>query len=255
MFEQSVLEARTLTARPWSLAVSLAGQMFLITAAVLLPLVHPEVLQRAAFWIPVTGPPPAYHPPAPAKLDVVRATTPRRDFTSAVLTSPIAIPQKVAMIQDPPPDVGGGVVGADMGVPGGFGPPGAISAAMKDIIKVQTPAAPPKPVEAVAKPQPPPPAPKEPLRVGGDVQAAKLISAPSPVYPPLARQARVQGVVHLSALIGPDGRIAGLRATDGHPLLVGAAMDAVKRWVYHPTLLNGIPVEVVTEVTVTFTLN
>ena len=78
---------------------------------------------------------------------------------------------------------------------------------------------------------------------------------PSPEYPPLAKSARVSGSVHLSALIGTDGKIAGLHMMDGHPLLVRAAMDMCKCWIYRPTLLNGDPVEVVTEITVTFTLN
>jgi protein TonB len=101
----------------------------------------------------------------------------------------------------------------------------------------------PKPVQAIQR-----------IRIGGGVQEAKLIYGPRPVYPVLARQARIQGTVHLAALIGTDGRIANLHLTDGHPLLVGAAMDAVKRWVYRPTLLNGDPVEVVTEISVTFAL-
>ena len=76
-----------------------------------------------------------------------------------------------------------------------------------------------------------------------------------PVYPPLAKQARISGTVRLSAIISTDGKNAQLHAMSGHPLLVNAAMDAVKRWAYSPTRLNGVPVEVITEITVTFTLN
>ena len=81
------------------------------------------------------------------------------------------------------------------------------------------------------------------------------ISNPPPVYPPLAKQARIQGVVRLDAIIGKDGTMKDLRAASGHPLLVPAALEAVRQWVYKPTLLNGNPVEVVTVVDVNFTLS
>ena len=81
------------------------------------------------------------------------------------------------------------------------------------------------------------------------MQQAKLIRQPKPVYPPLAKQARISGVVHLTAVIAKDGTIQDLKVISGHPLLVQAAMEAVKQWVYQPTLLNGEPVEVVTRST------
>jgi TonB family protein len=92
------------------------------------------------------------------------------------------------------------------------------------------------------------------IRVGGGVQQNMLISQPPPVYPPLAKQAGVQGVVKLSATIAKDGTMQHLEVISGHPLLIPAAMDAVQQWVYKPTLLNGQPVEVVTQIDVTFTL-
>ena len=93
------------------------------------------------------------------------------------------------------------------------------------------------------------------IRVGGNVQAANLINQVRPVYPPLAKQARISGVVELSAIIGKDGRVQDLKVVRGHPLLVQAALDAVKNWVYRPTLLNGEPVEVSTTIDVNFTLS
>lgn len=86
------------------------------------------------------------------------------------------------------------------------------------------------------------------------MEAARLIRAPNPAYPPLAKDARIQGVVRLDAIIGKDGRIENLKAADGNPLLIQAAMDAVKQWVYRPTYLNGQPVEVATEINVHFRL-
>jgi TonB family protein len=83
----------------------------------------------------------------------------------------------------------------------------------------------------------------------------KIVSAPQPAYPPLARSARLQGIVKLRALIDRDGTIANLSLISGHPLLVNATMDAVKQWRYEPTLLiYGQAVAVVTEIDVNFTL-
>ena len=93
------------------------------------------------------------------------------------------------------------------------------------------------------------------IRVGGNVQAINLINKVTPVYPQLAKQARIQGSVHFTAFIGKDGHIENLQLIGGHPLLVDAAQDAVKQWVYKPTLLNGQPVEVVTQIDVNFTLS
>ena len=106
---------------------------------------------------------------------------------------------------------------------------------------------------------PPPPKPVEknqpsPLSVGGDVQMAKVIRKVIPEYPPLARSARISGVVRLIGVIGKDGTIQNLQLVSGHPLLARAAIEAVHQWVYKPTLLNGNPVEVIAPIEVRFTL-
>ncbi len=95
----------------------------------------------------------------------------------------------------------------------------------------------------------PPPSPSPPgssgrVQVGGNVQQANLVEQPRPAYPPLAKQARIQGTVRFNTVIGLDGKIIWLQVVSGHPLLIPAAQDAVKQWVYRPTLLNGNPVEV-----------
>ena len=95
----------------------------------------------------------------------------------------------------------------------------------------------------------------ERIRVGGNVQQMKLVYKPRPTYPPEAKQARIQGVVKLQATIGKDGSIQNLEVISGHPLLVPAALEAVRQWVYETTLLNGNPVEVVTQIDVNFTLS
>jgi TonB family protein len=92
------------------------------------------------------------------------------------------------------------------------------------------------------------------IRVGGNVQAANLVSRVDPVYPPLAKQAQIQGTVSLSAVIGKDGHVQDIRVISGHPLLVQAALDAVKEWVYRTTSPNGEPVEVSTTIEINFAL-
>jgi protein TonB len=99
------------------------------------------------------------------------------------------------------------------------------------------------------------PAPSPPLRVSEGVQAARLISGPKPAYPPLAKAARIQGIVKMQALIARDGAVRNLQATSGPPLLIKAALEAVRQWRYQPTSLSGTAVEVETEIEVIFTLN
>jgi len=118
-------------------------------------------------------------------------------------------------------------------------------------------------------PPPPPPAPGAPrlqetvtvsdgtqaVRVGGNVKAPGQLRKVNPVYPPDAKDARVQGVVILEAVIGTDGRVTETRILRSIPLLDQAALDAVRQWEYTPTLMNGVPVPVIMTVTVQFTLS
>lgn len=96
-------------------------------------------------------------------------------------------------------------------------------------------------------------APKR-IRVSGPVEAGKCIQCPPPAYPALARQAHVQGVVQLDAVIGTDGKVKSVQLISGHPLLSGAAMQAVRGWKYKPTAVDGAPVEVETTVSVNFNM-
>jgi periplasmic protein TonB len=93
------------------------------------------------------------------------------------------------------------------------------------------------------------------LSVGGNVMEAKIMKRVMPVYPPLARQARISGTVRLEGVISREGRVANLQVHSGHPLLIAAAVDAVRQWVYRPTLLNGQAVEVIAPIEVHFTLS
>ena len=159
--------------------------------------------------------------------------------------APKVIPKDIAMIkeEDLPPPSSGVVGGVSGGVPGG-----SMGGVLGGIVgAVPTAAPPPPPPKAAPKPSR--------IRVGGNVQAANLIRKVVPVYPPLAKQARIQGTVRFQAIIGKDGTIQNLQLVSGHPLLVAAAQQAVSQWVYRPTLLNGDPVEVVTTIDVNFTLS
>jgi protein TonB len=91
--------------------------------------------------------------------------------------------------------------------------------------------------------------------VGGTVRGTKIKFSVKPVYPPEARASGIEGTVRLHAIIAKDGSILQLEVISGHPLLIQAALDAVRQWKYEPTLLNGQPVEVDTTIDVLFQLN
>jgi protein TonB len=158
------------------------------------------------------------------------------------LMAPKAIPKDVKIIKEEemPPDVSVGVTG---GVPGGV-PGGQAGGVIGGIIG-----------GVVGSNVPPPPKVQQRIRQGGQVTAANIISRIQVQYPPLARQARISGKVILHAIIAKDGTIQQLEVQSGHPLLIQAALDAVRQWRYRPTLLNGEPVEVDTTIDVVFTLN
>jgi protein TonB len=102
---------------------------------------------------------------------------------------------------------------------------------------------------------PPPPPPLAPVRVGGHIQAPKKIRDKRPVYPTIAQNARVQGVVIIEATIGPTGDVVDAKVLRSVKLLDNAALEAVREWKFTPTLLNGQPTTIIMSVTVNFTLN
>ena len=105
-----------------------------------------------------------------------------------------------------------------------------------------------------APPLPPPTPGVQRIRIGGNKQDSKVVNKPRPVYPPAAKQARVQGVVKLQVLIDKEGNVSNIGVISGDSLLVQSAVDAVRQWQYAPTWLNGNPVEVLTQVDVNYTL-
>jgi len=140
------------------------------------------------------------------------------------------------------------------GVPGSIGDGVQGSRLIDTIIREGTP---PPPIPRVEPPHVTPPAAAAPkrIRVSSGVQMARLTHRVEPVYPALAKSARISGTVQLEGVIGTDGRLRALRVLSGHPFLAKAAIDAVSQWIYEPTLLSGEPVEVVAPITVNFILN
>jgi protein TonB len=245
MFDAIGVSERT---KPWTVVVSFLGQMAMIGLAILIPLAGTDALPHRLSWVSLPEPPRALpHRPAPAQAKQASVVPPQ--LTPKGLVLPAAIPQKAVIIQDPDfmPAAGDAV-----GVPGGFGDSNGSGNAVIDGL-LGAASAQPQPPAPVVK-QAAPPAPPKRIRLGGIVEQSKLISGPRPVYPPLARQARIEGTVRLEAVISRDGTILNLRAVSGHPLLIPAALAAVRQWVFRPTSLNGDPVEVATEIEVHFTL-
>jgi TonB family protein len=135
-------------------------------------------------------------------------------------------------------------------------PPAAVAVAAPSPAVKDTPGSPPADAPARAVEPAPKARQQEPIRVGGNIQAPKLISKVDPVYPELARRARAEGVVLLEVLIDEQGYVARVRVIrGGHPLLQPAAIEAVKQWRYAPTFLNGQPVPILVNVEVPFVLD
>lgn len=255
MFEP-IFESTGRTRKPWTVTAGFLVQMMAVGGSILIPMVYTDALPRARFvgW---------YSPPPRGRTgtqDVKRAPVRTQAHTghrvfSGTLVQPAAIPTKIAILNDPPlapePQEGG------FGVQGGIGLPGDDSPQAGLMTRLVTLPPPPDtpavraPVRATPKPAE---TPAEPIRVLYSLQEAKLLHKVTPAYPPLAKQARITGMVRLDATIGKDGRIEHLRVLSGHPLLIPATVEAIEQWVYRPTLLNGQPVEVVTMIDVHFTL-
>jgi len=244
MFEDSLIESggRLRTKRGATTLVSFILQVALVGILVVLPLVFTEALPKQQLMTFLVAPPPPPPPPPPAAATPIKTVkVVQTDIINGQLRTPTKIPEKVQMIKEeeaPPPVMSAsGVVG---GVPGGV-PGGQMGGVIGGIIS-STPMAVPK--VSVQR-----------VRVSQGVSQGLLIKKVQPSYPPLARQARIQGTVTLQAEISKDGTIENLRLMSGHPMLAPAAIEAVKQWRYKPYLLNGEPVAVETTVMVNFTLS
>ena len=221
------------TNKSWTVVLSAIAEVAVLAVLVLIPLIYTQALPKAMLATLLVAPPPPPPPPPPPVKAVIKPVA--RLIQSGKLTQPRAIPKEVAVFKEAelPPDVINNT-GTEGGVFGGI--PG------QGIMAGNGPATPPPPKAAT------------PARIkqGGAVTAAAIITQTKPAYPPLARQARIQGVVVLHAIIDKEGKVAQLEVVSGHPLLVQSAIEAVRQWRYKPTQLNGEPVEVDTTIQVTF---
>jgi protein TonB len=242
MFEDSLMESggRLKSKRGTTTVISFVLQILLIGVLVLLPLIFTEALPRQQLMTFLVAPPPPPPPPPPPAAAPVVVKKIQSELDNGQLRTPTAIPKKIQMIKEDEAPPSTGVAGVVGGVPGGV-PGGSMGGVLGGVLS-SAPVAVPK----AATPQR--------VRVSQGVSQGLLIHKVQPSYPALARQARIQGVVVLQALIGKDGAIQNLHVVSGHPMLTGAALDAVKQWRYKPYFLNGEPVEVETTINVNFTL-
>jgi periplasmic protein TonB len=245
MFEQTFVQTGK-TSKTWTVLFSSIVQIVVIVVMFILPMIYFDALPKATLTSFLVAPPPPSPPPpppAPEAPKVIKVI--RRQFDGKNLLAPRDVPKHPVVIVESESALSSNV----SSVLGGQGFTGVLGSLLGQI----QPAAPP-PAPAVKKDEKAA-VPNQHIRVGGIVQTAKLVKQPRPNYPALAKSARIQGVVKLRALISKEGTIENLTVISGHPLLVPAALEAVKQWVYQPTLLNSEPVGVETEIDVNFTLS
>ena len=240
MFERLFLTDHHLR-KSWSFFASLSVELVLVSLAILIPLAQTDHLP-GFHWksVSVGAPSKPLEPQQVAAHSAGRVSygvAPRRIFIPAPSQSSLGnrITSTEFVSLDPP----GGIGIGEPSRSGGIG--------MENFMAMPLVARPPQPATIAATPA-------GPLRVSLGVQMAKLVKKVIPEYPPLAKTARVSGVVRLLGVIAKDGTIQNLQLISGHPLLARAALDAVKQWIYQPTLLNGQPVEVIAPIDVNFTL-
>ena len=234
MFEDSLVEStgRIRTRSIWFAIGSFFLQAALLMALILISYFYPVALPRHALMMRLLAPPP---PPMrtelPAHTAATRAASP---MILATLTAPTVVPRHAAMVDDRPPgaiDVSGGKHDSGMGLP---------DALWRTAV--------PRP--AVVEPSPR----QGPLRISAGV-AARLIAPIRPMYPVIARSARIQGIVIIEATISKEGMVEHARVVRGHPMLADAALNAIVQARYLLYKLNGNPIEVETTIQVVFTLN
>jgi protein TonB len=246
MFEQSLLLDHAAGKKTGALAASLTVQTLAVGVMIAIPLLYSDRLPAVPRFISLSFPAPP--PPLPPPVEPTVTTRSSRPSTSRapVYRAPtriIPLSEMPTISTDEAPAAFSNA--SSEGVPGGTGPATAL---MEQIFKPIPPASPKPKAEAT-------PAPAKPITVSQGVQEAKILKRVMPVYPPLARQARVSGTVRLIGVIARDGTMQQLQLVSGHPLLVDAALSAVRQWIYRPTLLNGQAVEVIAPIDVIFSLS
>jgi protein TonB len=187
---------------------------------------------------------------------VPRSQAAATQIFNSILRTPVNVPAIAAIIVDDPPEAAGsGGAGVPGGIAGGVrdGVPGSlVDRILDEAVRIVPVVRMPEVINR--EPMKPPPPPAKPPRIT-QLRMATPLHKVEPVYPALARQARVSGTVELLGVLGTDGRIHELKVLRGHPLLINAALEAVRQWIFEPTLLNGQAVEVSAPITVNFILH
>jgi periplasmic protein TonB len=237
LIDSDVVKHRT--SQSTVLPLSIAIHFVIVALVIVVPILtsqelpDPTSVVRAFFVEPSAPPPPPPPPPPPAARPAVVPRVQQNVTASAnTFVAPVDIPDEIK------PDNSMDDLGVDGGVAGGV--EGGVAGGVVGGVVGGLGAAPP-PVAAV--------------RVGGQIKPPKKLRDVAPVYPPIARQARIQGTVTVECVISPHGRVMDVKVVSSIPLLDSAAVEAVKQWVYTPTLLNGVPVPVIMTVTVNFKIS
>lgn len=241
MFDEMVVSSPNpkKTNKPWTVILSMLFQTAFLAVLILIPLIYTEALPKTMMATLLVAPPPPPPPPPPPIAQVVHVKPQVHLMDAGKLVTPKVIPKDIKIIKEDAPDMSAGMTGGVVGGVAGGQMGGVIGGVIGGVGAA-----------------PPPPKPTQTrIRQGGNVTAAKLVNKVQPQYPPLARQTRISGTVRLHAIIGKNGQVEQLEVMSGHPLLVQAALDAVRQWKYQPTQLNGEPVEVDTTIDVIFSLN
>lgn len=240
MFENTISSSWDERSRRGVTTLTSFGLQALVVALLLaVPLLRPQGLPLfRQLSAPVSLGQPLESPPAPRMRGAANPVVPNTD-QAIILQQPSRIPTTVHSAgDDAAPSVGlsGPDISAVAGGPGGAG--GVFNSVGLSAHPI-VPAA--------------PPAIPHPVHVS-HMSEGDLVRKVLPIYPALARSARIQGTVVLQAMISKQGTIENLRLLSGHPLLAPAAIDAVRQWRYRPYILNNEPVEVETQITVNFSL-
>jgi len=237
MFEDSLVEStgRIRTRSGYFAIGSFALQALLLAALALYPFLHPATLPKQALTMLLTAPTVPPSPPSLPHQATSAAAHPQTIMIDNPLTAPLRIPQHFAMNADsgpPPTTVDSGLGRAGTGTDSGLF--SALGASSPPVVK--------------------PPPPKGPVHVSSGVAAGQLLVPIQPVYPAIAKAARIQGTVVVQAVISKNGTIEQLHVISGPPMLQGAATEAIQRARYRPFMLSGEPVAVETTINVVFTL-
>lgn len=223
---------------PCSVALHAVGAVLLVTVPLLVSLTLPAPSGgvRAFFVEPMTAPPPPPPPPPPASGAVATARDPAPEQGASVFTAPLEVLAQIHPEEglDLGLAIAGGIAG---GVEGGI-PGGVVGGVVGGL-----PSSP-----ALAPP------PLRPVRVGGQVKEPRKVHHVDPVYPQLAADTQIQGVIILEAVIDETGQVKDASVLKGIPLLDQAALEAVRQWRYTPTLVDGVPMPIVLVITVRFEL-